>query len=94
MILGQRTMDAADHKTLTVNWATYLTSIADTMSSNAWTVPSGLTTDATSSTSVLANVRVSAPTAGETYDVANVITTVGGEVKRVVIQVIAEEATT
>lgn len=91
MILGTRTKDTADHKTLTVNWATYLTSIADTMSTNTWTVPTGLTNDAVSSTSVLANVRVSGGTAGATYAVANVLTTTGGEVKRVYIDVAIEE---
>lgn len=91
MILGTRNKDTADKKTLTVNWATYLTSISDTMSTNAWTVPSGLTTDATSSTSVLANVRVSGGVAGELYAVANVITTTSGEVKRVYINVAMDE---
>lgn len=90
MTLGARVKDPADHKTLTVNWATYLTSINDTMSTAPWTVPSGLTTDATSTTSVLANIRVSGGTAGETYSVANVITTTTGEVKRVYIDVVVE----
>lgn len=92
MNLGTRTKDTVDHKTLTVNWATYLTSIADTMASNAWTVPSGLTTDATSSTSVLANVRVSGGTTDTTYAVSNVITTTSGEIKRVYIDVVVEAA--
>lgn len=90
MTLGSRVKDTADHKTLTVNWAAYLTSIGDTMSTVTWTVPSGLTVDAESSTATLANIRISGGTFGETYELANVLTATNGEVKRVVIEVVME----
>lgn len=92
MILGARVKDPLDHKTLTINWATYLTSIVDTLTSVTWTItPTGLTTDAESHTPVLANIRVAGGTAGQTYEVANLLVTTSGEQKRVVIEVVVEE---
>lgn len=90
MILGSRIKDPLDHKTLTINWATYLTSIEDTLNSVTWTVPTGLTNDDESHTTTEANIRVSGGTAGQTYDVANLLVTTTGEQKRVVIEVVVE----
>lgn len=90
MILGSRIKDPLDHKTLSVNWATYLTSIEDTLSTSTWTVPTGLTNDDESNTTTLANIRVSGGTTGQTYEVANLLVTTTGEQKRVVIEVVVE----
>ena len=58
-----------------INWTDWLN--GDTISTSAWTVPSGLTEDSNSKTTTHAKVWLSSGTAGQTYAVGNKIVTTG-----------------
>jgi len=60
----------------TINWASWLPS-GDTISTSAWTVPSGLTSASASNTTTTATVWLSGGTAGQVYRVTNKVVTAG-----------------
>jgi hypothetical protein len=74
----------------TVDWGDWLAS-GETISVSAWTVPTGITEDASSNTSTTATIRLTGGTAGENYDIANKITTSGGEIDERTFTVIMAE---
>lgn len=51
---------------------------ADTIATSTWTVPSGLTSEASSNTTTTATVWLSGGTAGQVYEVTNRIVTAAG----------------
>lgn len=63
--------------TYTIDWTAWLPG-ADTIAASAWTVPTGLTSAAETNTAYRASIKLTGGTAGQTYDVKNVITTTGG----------------
>lgn len=63
--------------TRTLNWAADLN--GSTISSVAWTVPSGLTNEAVSNTTTLASIRLSGGTPSVTYLVQCLVTTAASE---------------
>lgn len=69
--------DTADVADYAIEWSTFLGT--DTISTSAWTVPSGsgLVVDSSTNTTTRATVWLSAGNAG-VYQVANRITTAGG----------------
>ena len=64
---------------LTINWATFLGT--RTISSSAWTVPSGLTEGAKSATTTTTTLRTSGGTTGTEYVVLNTTTLNNGEIR-------------
>lgn len=56
------------------DWSDWLAS-GETISSSAWTVPSGITTDNTDNSTTQTSIWLSSPTAGQSYNLANKITT-------------------
>ena len=50
----------------------------DTISTSAWVLDSGITKDSDSTTATAATIWISGGTAGQTYSVANAITTASG----------------
>ena len=59
-----------------IDWSDWLDS--DTISTSAWTVPTGLTEDSDSNTTTTATVWLSGGTAGTSYSVINHIVTAAG----------------
>lgn len=59
-----------------INWAAWLGT--DTISTSAWTVPSGITQTSASNTTTTATIWLSGGTAGAQYDLVNRIVTAGG----------------
>lgn len=51
---------------------------ADTIATSTWTVPAGLTSEATTNTATTATVWLSGGTAGQVYEVTNRIVTAAG----------------
>lgn len=62
----------------TIDWATNGWLGSDTIASVAWTVPTGLTSDANTSTTTTATIWLLGGTANTDYDVACKITTTAG----------------
>lgn len=87
--LGTRLKDANDTRTYSIDWTAWLASLAgaDTISGSTWVVPSPLTKVSESNTTTKANVRISGGVAPTTYIIYNTVTTVAGEIKRVLFQV-------
>jgi len=66
-----------------VDWSAWLTAEGDTGASAAWTVPAGLTKEATPAESLVAGkatVWLSGGTAGSMYEVACRLTTTAGRI--------------
>jgi hypothetical protein len=82
------TKDPNDIVNYTINWATWLGS--DTISTSAWTVPSGITESSSTSTSTTAIIKLSGGTAGEIYTLTNRITTSASETKDQTIKIKVE----
>jgi len=84
--LGRK--DPDELQDYTIDWAALLGT--DTISTSTWTVPSGLTSSATSKTTTTATVWLSGGTGGQEYEVMNEITTVAGRTyqKTIVIPVL------
>lgn len=61
------------------DWADFL-AVAETISSVAWTVPSGLTNYSTSNTTTTATIWLTGGTHGQEYLVAGKITTSAGRI--------------
>lgn len=77
MALAVVEKDPAAELSYTIDWTAWLTG-ADTVASAAWSVPTGMTNEATNTTGYKATITLSGGTAGSTYDVTCTITTVGG----------------
>jgi hypothetical protein len=60
----------------TIDWSDWLG--ADTISTSAWTVPTGITEDSDSNTTTTTTVWLSGGTAGTRYSVVNSIVTAAG----------------
>lgn len=60
----------------TIDWTAWLPT-GDTIDTVVWTVPTGLTKASEANTSYKASIKLTGGTAGSTYDVKCVITTVG-----------------
>lgn len=67
------------------DWSTYLG--ADTISSVAWTVPTGLTKVTQSNDTTTTTVRVSGGAMGADYDLTQAITTAAGVIELATIKV-------
>ena len=61
-----------------VEWSSWLDT--DTIATSTWTVESGITTVSDSNTTTVATIWLSGGTAGEEYEVANLITTAAGRI--------------
>lgn len=70
--------DPSARKDYIVDWEDWLN--GDTISSVAWTVPSGLTTYSTSNTTLIATIWLSGGTHGTDYTVTCQITTAGNRI--------------
>lgn len=62
-----------------ITWSDYLTE-GETISSSAWSLPSGITQDSVSSTTTSATIWLTGGTHGEEYLVTNQITTSAGRI--------------
>jgi hypothetical protein len=72
--------DVHEAVTRTINWAADLN--GSTISSVSWNVPAGLTTEATSNSTTLANIRLAAANGGvvgQTFPVECTVTTAASE---------------
>ncbi len=88
--LGTRLKDANDTRTYSIDWSAWLAGLAgtDTIATSVWVAPSPITIVNQSITSAIkTNVRLSGGVSPTVYVIANTVTTVGGEIKRVVFQV-------
>lgn len=88
MSLGIKIKDPADIRIYVINWATWLGSY--TISTSAWTLPSGLTDVADSNTSTTTQIKISGGSNGREYTVANTIVNSNGETKKVSFQLHVE----
>ncbi len=79
MTLGTEVKDPADTADYTVNWALWLAT-AETISSVAWTVPTGITNSATTNTTTTATIRLTGGTADTEYTIACKVTTSAGQI--------------
>lgn len=78
----------------TVDWSAWLTAENDTASAITWTVPTGLTQEATPAPTIVsgkATVWISGGTPGETYPVVCRIATTGGRVDERTIRIRVEQ---
>lgn len=73
-----------------IDWSSALVT-GDSISSSAWTVPSGLTKYAESNTSTATTVWLDGGTAGQVYAVVNRVTTANGAIDDRTLQVVIEE---
>ena len=71
--------DPADEVWYTVDWADWLDT-GETVSGTAWTVPTGITNAAVTSTSTTSLIKLSGGTAGVTYKIACKATTSASQV--------------
>ncbi len=71
------------------DWSEWLDT-GETISSSAWTVPSGITEDSTSNTTTTTTIWLSGGTAGEPYDLVNRVTTSSGRTDDRTMTVICE----
>lgn len=74
--IGVWTKDPNSVLPYTVDWSDWLG--ADTISTSAWTVPSGITQVSTSNTTTVATILLSGGTSGDSYSLTNRITTAAG----------------
>jgi len=72
-----------------IDWTTWLST--DTISSAAWTVPTGLTQVSVSNTTTAATIWLSGGTAGTVYEVVCRITTASGRIDDRTIGIEVEE---
>jgi len=75
MAKPQFSKDPAEKLDYTIDYSEELTDVADSISSSAWTVESGITNEAIVNTSNTATIWLSGGTDGTTYDITNQITT-------------------
>lgn len=73
------TKEATETLDFQINWADWLGAL--TISSSAWTVPSGITEVANSNTTTTTLIRLSGGTWAESYELTNTITASNGEVE-------------
>lgn len=76
----------------TRDWSDWLEPVDDTIDTSEWTVEAGLTKGSTSTTATTATVWLSGGTPGETYEVTNRITTVGGRTDSRTFEITIREA--
>lgn len=70
----------------TIDWSDWLPS-GDTISTSAWTVPSGITEDSKSNDTTKTWIFLSGGTDGTEYKLTNTITTAGGRTAQRTIQI-------
>jgi hypothetical protein len=70
--------DPDEIKSFTLNWAADLSGI--TISSDAWTLDSGITKDSDANDTTTATVTISGGTLGKTYKVACAVTCSNGDI--------------
>ena len=73
-----------------IDWSTWLAS-GETISTSTWTVPAGITKDSDSKGDTSTLMWLSGGTAGETYSLANKITTTDGRTCERSIRIIVEQ---
>lgn len=71
------------------DWETWLN--GDTINASEWVVPSGITEDSDSNTSLITKIWLSGGTVGETYTIVNRIVTAGGRTNDRTFQVTIKE---
>lgn len=71
-----------------IDWATWLG--ADTIATSTWTVPTGITTAASSNTTTTATLWLSGGTLGQRYLCTNHVVTAGGREEDQSIMVVME----
>lgn len=74
--LNTFTKDPAEKLDYTIDWSEELTDVADSISSSAWTVESGITQEAVSAAAQSTKIWLSGGTAETSYTITNRITTV------------------
>ena len=77
MILATVEKTPTSQLTYTIDWTPWLIG-SDTVASCTWTVPAGIANLLESNTAYKCSIKLGAATGGQTYDVKNEITTVGG----------------
>ena len=85
--LGLRLVAPVDVRIIGINWTNWLAQIGSTISGSSWTVPAGLTTGATSNTTLRTYITLSGWSAGSSYTVYNTISTASGETRQVAFDV-------
>ena len=76
-VVARWEQDASEAVARTLNWSDDLN--GSTVSSVTWTVPTGLTNEATSNTTTTATIRLSGGTPGQSYTVTCLATTAAAE---------------
>ena len=78
-LLATYNKDPTEVLDYTIDWETLLD--GDTISTSTWSVPTGITQDSESETSVLAIIWVSGGTVDKQYTLTNTIVTAGGRTR-------------
>ena len=73
----------------TVDWTAWLG--AGTISSSAWTVPTGITQFSASNSTTAASITLTGGTAGQDYELINQITTAAGLIDQRTIKIMVRE---
>jgi hypothetical protein len=89
-LLGRKKKDPEAKINYTVDWEPWLPTGA-TIASVVWTVPSGITEEASSETTTTATIQLSGGTAGAAYNIECKITTSTGEIDERTFQIQVEE---
>jgi len=78
-LLATYNKDPTEVLDYTIDWETLLA--GDTISTSVWAVPTGITEDSESETTVLAIIWVSGGTVDKQYTLTNTIVTAGGRTR-------------